>query len=142
MYIAEPVYLSTIDEGANTDLDELCECIHPEGVALARGHLHRSPGITRAVEIFSILGDPTRMRVLTALRAGELCVSDLAIAIGVNRSTVSHQLRVLRSHRLVERRREGKTVFYTIADEHVEALLDTACLHAAEDDDKRPGVPA
>jgi DNA-binding transcriptional ArsR family regulator len=60
----------------------------------------------------------------------------------VNRSTVSHQLRVLRSHRLVDRRREGKTVFYAIADEHVEALLDLACVHASEESGGRAEVMA
>lgn len=112
--------------------EDCCECIHPESVANARGHLKGTPGMIGAAEIFSILGDPTRVRVLTALRGGELCVGDIAAATGVNRSTISHQLRVLRSHRLVGRRRHGKTVFYAIADEHVGMLLDIACLHAAE----------
>jgi len=117
--------------------EDMCDCVHPHAVMTARNHLGSIPGMAGAAEIFSILGDPTRIRVLTALRSGELCVTDLAMATGVNRSTVSHQLRVLRSHRLVDRRREGKTVFYAIADEHVEALLDMACLHAAEESGER-----
>jgi ArsR family transcriptional regulator, lead/cadmium/zinc/bismuth-responsive transcriptional repressor len=70
--------------------------------------------------------------VLTALAAGELCVCDLAAATGVNRSTVSHQLRVLRDHRLVRRRRQGKVVYYALDDDHVLQLLGIAGAHSAE----------
>lgn len=119
-----------------------CDCVHPEAVSAARGVLAGTVGMAGAAEIFAVLGDPTRVRVLTALRAGELCVTDLAAATGVNRTTVSHQLRVLRSHRLVARRREGKTVFYSIADHHIEGLLDMACEHAAEADGAEVEVSA
>lgn len=119
-----------------------CDCVHPDAVGQARATLARTGGMIGAAEIFGVLGDPTRVRVLTALRAGELCVTDLAAATGVNRTTVSHQLRVLRSHRLVDRRRVGKVVFYRIADHHVEALLDMACEHAMEDEAERIEVPA
>ena len=112
--------------------DDTCDCVHPGAVMHARRVLGDVPSIEKVAEIFAILGDPTRVRVITALRAGELCVSDLAAATGVNRTTVSHQLRVLRSHRLVQRRREGKVVYYAIDDEHVDALLDMAATHAAE----------
>lgn len=139
MSVAEPVDITLVTDMDRIDPEDACECVRPEAVASARTYLGAMTGIAGAAEIFAILGDPTRVRVLTALRAGELCVSDLAVATGVNRSTVSHQLRVLRTHRLVERRREGKTVFYAIADEHVEALLDMACLHASEEADDRPG---
>lgn len=122
--------------------EDLCDCVHPEAVVAARTVLAGTGGMAGAAEIFAVLGDPTRVRVVTALRAGELCVTDLAAATGVNRTTVSHQLRVLRSHRLVARRRVGKVVFYRIADHHVEALLDMACEHAIEDEDDEIEVPA
>lgn len=124
------------DKRARINPEDDCDCVHPEAVGDAREMLARTGGMNVAAEIFGVLGDPTRVRVLTALRAGELCVTDLAVATGVNRTTVSHQLRVLRSHRLVERRRVGKVVFYRIADHHVAALLDMACKHAVEDDDE------
>jgi len=114
------------------DPDDACDCVHPGAVKEARRVLGGVPSVERVAEIFAVLGDPTRVRVLTALRAGELCVSDLAAATGVNRTTVSHQLRVLRSHRLVQRRREGKVVYYAIDDEHVDALLNMAATHAGE----------
>lgn len=114
------------------EFDDACDCVHPVAVATARGALRDAPAPERMAEFFAILGDPTRVRVLTALRPGELCVTDLAAATGINRTTVSHQLRVLRTHRLVQRRRDGKTVFYAIDDDHVDALLDMAAAHAAE----------
>jgi DNA-binding transcriptional ArsR family regulator len=120
---------------AEIDIDDTCECVHPAAVMAARRALGEAPASERMADIFAILGDPTRVRVLTALRAGELCVTDLAAATGINRTTVSHQLRVLRNHRLVQRRREGKTVFYAIDDDHVDALLDMAASHAAEGTD-------
>jgi ArsR family transcriptional regulator, lead/cadmium/zinc/bismuth-responsive transcriptional repressor len=122
----------TILTPLSMDPDDACDCVHPAAVMDARRVLGEVPSVEGVAEIFAILGDPTRVRVLTALRAGELCVSDLAVATGVNRTTVSHQLRVLRSHRLVQRRREGKVVYYAIDDDHVDALLDMAAMHAGE----------
>jgi DNA-binding transcriptional ArsR family regulator len=142
MSLSNPTHLNLIESGGEISPEDVCDCVHPKAVMTARGVLSGTTGMAGAAEIFSILGDPTRIRVLTALRGGELCVTDLAVATGVNRSTVSHQLRVLRSHRLVDRRREGKTVFYAIADEHVEALLDLACVHAAEESGGRAEVMA
>lgn len=116
------------------ELDDECEvaCLHPYAVRAARAALAEAPGGDRIAGLFAVLGDPTRMRVLTALSPGELCVCDLAAAIGVNRTTVSHQLRVLRDHRLVRRRREGKVVYYALDDDHVVALLAMAAAHAGE----------
>ena len=109
-----------------------CDCLHPEAVLSARRVLGKIPAAAEIASLFAILGDATRMRVLLALGSGELCVTDLSAATGVNRTTISHQLRVLRSHRFVQRRREGKVVYYTLDDDHVSALLSIARLHAAE----------
>ncbi len=122
-----------------------CEvsCVHPAQVVAARARLAAAPPAGRTAALFAILGDPTRARLLTALGAGELCVCDLAAATGVNRTTVSHQLRVLREHRLVRRRRDGKIVYYALDDDHVAALLAVGAAHAAEaaggeaDDERR-----
>ncbi len=117
-----------------TEFDLACEveCIHPRAVMAARGALAEAPASERVAALFAMLGDATRVRVLTALLPGELCVCDLAAATGVNRSTISHQLRVLRDHRLVRRRREGKVVYYALDDDHVVALLAMAGAHTAE----------
>ena len=108
------------------------EAIHPMAVMAARGALGAAPPAADVATLFAILGDPTRIRVLNALSSGELCVCDLAAATGVNRSTVSHQLRVLRQHRLVRRRRQGKVVYYALDDDHVVQLLAVAAAHASE----------
>jgi ArsR family transcriptional regulator, lead/cadmium/zinc/bismuth-responsive transcriptional repressor len=118
------------------------DAIHPAAVMIARRALGDAPSPHGVAEIFAILGDPTRIRVLTALSAGELCVCDLAAATGVNRSTVSHQLRVLRDHRLVRRRREGKVVYYALDDDHVLQLLAIAGAHSGESDADREEATA
>ncbi len=108
------------------------DAIHPSAVMAARRALGDAPPAAGVATLFAILGDATRIRVLSALSAGELCVCDLAAATGVNRSTVSHQLRVLREHRLVRRRRQGKVVYYALDDDHVVQLLGVAGTHASE----------
>ena len=113
--------------------DDMCDCVHPSAVMEARRALGDAPAAASMAELFAILGDPTRVRVLTALASGELCVSDLAVATGVNRTTISHQLRVLRGHRLVRRRRDGKVVYYALDDDHVTSLLAMAAAHAHEE---------
>lgn len=114
----------------DTDCDT--DCIHPAAVSDAREALGNAHPADDVASLFAVLGDPTRIRVLTALSAGELCVCDLAVATGVNRSTISHQLRVLRDHRLVRRRREGKVMYYALDDDHVPELLATASAHSGE----------
>lgn len=104
--------------------DESCECMHPESVYHARLHLEDENAIMDAADMFSVLGDTTRLRVLVSLLHGELCVTDIAAATGVNRTTISHQLRVLRSNDMVSRRRDGKVVYYTIANEMLTHLLE------------------
>ena len=142
MSTIEKIQFNLVEGDEGISPEDICDCVHAQAVMSARNVISSTPGMVGAADIFSILGDPTRIRVLTALRSGELCVTDLAAATGVNRTTVSHQLRVLRSHRLVDRRREGKVVFYAIADDHVEALLDMACQHAAEESGERIEVTA
>jgi ArsR family transcriptional regulator len=123
---------SRLDQGGA--LGDACEVVvlHPARVAAARAALAGAPPAAAVAALFALLGDPTRARLLTALTGGELCVCDLAAATGVNRTTVSHQLRVLREGRLVRRRREGKVVYYALADEHVAAVLAMGVAHAAE----------
>lgn len=120
---------------SNVDCDS--DCIHPAAVTAARKALGGAEPADDVAPLFAVLGDPTRIRVLTALSAGELCVCDLAVATGVNRSTISHQLRVLRDHRLVRRRREGKVMYYALDDDHVPELLATASAHSGERNDER-----
>lgn len=83
-------------------------------------------------ELFKVLGDPSRLRVIQALGAAELCVCDLSAALDMSQSAVSHQLAILRSARLVRSRREGKSIFYALDDEHVGQLFAIASTHLDE----------
>jgi DNA-binding transcriptional ArsR family regulator len=87
---------------------------------------------TRAAEVFALLGDPGRLRLLLTLLDGERCVGDLAAANKQSESAVSHQLRLLRAHRVVTVRRSGRHAYYQLADAHVRMLLDIALAHSAE----------
>ena len=83
-------------------------------------------------DVFKVLGDPTRLRILRVLMKQEVCVRDIADELGMGQSAVSHQLRILRDARLVQFRRDGKTVYYSLADAHVFTLLDVGLEHVAE----------
>jgi DNA-binding transcriptional ArsR family regulator len=81
---------------------------------------------------FKTLGDETRLKIVHALQAGELCVCDLSEALGMSVSAVSHQLSILRGARLVSHRREGKVVYYSLSDGHVRGVLRSIRTHLAE----------
>jgi len=91
-----------------------------------------SDHVQSLADTFRVLGDPTRVRILDALRAGELCVNDLATRIGLSESAVSHQLRLLRTMRLVRVRRDGRLAFYAVDDHHILELLEQASTHVQE----------
>lgn len=83
-------------------------------------------------ELFKILGDPTRVRILHSLRKNEMCVCDVAEILQMSPSAISHQLRILRTARLVRYRREGRHVYYSLDDDHVETLMKQAEEHVNE----------
>lgn len=83
-------------------------------------------------ELFKLFADSTRIRILSALFESELCVCDIAKVLNLTQSAVSHQLRILKSGKLVKFRREGKTVFYSLDDDHVRAIIDTGMEHLLE----------
>lgn len=83
-------------------------------------------------ELFKIFGDSTRIKLLTALSHGELCVCDMSKLVGMTVSAVSHQLKILRNSKLVSCRRDGKTVFYSLADGHVNTMLQQGLEHINE----------
>jgi len=115
-----------------TDVCQVNE-VHPGAVARAQGVMPKPDEILDLAEIFKTLGDGTRLGILSALGAGELCVCELAETLGMSQSAVSHQLRLLRSARLVRFRRQGKNVFYALDDEHVEELMRMGLAHVRED---------
>lgn len=83
-------------------------------------------------DLFKNFADSTRIKILVALLEGELCVSDLAEALEMSQSAISHQLRTLRSSRLVRSRRDGKQIFYTLDDEHVKEIIEVGLDHLSE----------
>lgn len=83
-------------------------------------------------ELFKIFGDSTRIRILLVLFESEMCVCGLAELLGMTQSAISHQLQVLKKSKLVRYRREGKTIFYSLADGHVRTILDQGMEHIAE----------
>ena len=106
--------------------------LHPEAVRAGRAKIP-GPGELEDMEVFfKVLGDSTRLRILHALLAGELCVGDLGEAFGMSVSAVSHQLAVLKSARLVRHRRDGKIIYYALTDHHVSAVLQSIRTHLAE----------
>ncbi|MBR6069649.1 MAG: winged helix-turn-helix transcriptional regulator [Ruminococcus sp.] len=85
-----------------------------------------------AAELLKVFGDPTRLRIISALCRSEMCVCDIAKLLGMTQSAISHQLRVLKQARLVTTRREGKTIFYSLCDEHVQRIFYCALDHVME----------
>lgn len=83
-------------------------------------------------ELFKVLGDQTRTKILTVLEIHELCVNDIASALNMTKSAVSHQLRILRQAKLVKARKSGKEVFYTLDDDHVSKIFECGLSHLQE----------
>ena len=111
-----------------------CEAPHLDaaGTAARRRTLLSTSTVEVLAETFRVLGDPTRVRILDALADGELCVCDIASLVGMSESAVSHQLRLLRTMRLVRPRRAGRQVFYSVDDHHILELLTLAGTHVEE----------
>lgn len=100
-------------------------------------HIHMAdlPGednLYRLADLFKVFGDPTRIRILYALACQELCVCDIAKTLQMTQSAISHQLRVLKQMHLVKYRREGKTIYYSLADSHVQIMLAQGLEHVME----------
>ena len=106
--------------------------VHTDVVEQVRMQLPQDEVLYDLAELFKIFGDSTRVKILYALLEGELCVCDIAKLMEVTQSAVSHQLRVLKASCLVKNRREGKTVFYSLADDHIKTILDQGLEHVTE----------
>ena len=113
---------------------ERCDqiCPHKDIIEKVRGELPDEDTLYDLTELFRIFGDSTRVRILYLLFASEMCVCDMAALLGLTQSAVSHQLRALKNVRLVKARREGKTVFYSLADDHVKVIIDQGLEHVRE----------
>lgn len=115
--------------------------IHQQEVEKALQLLPTKKSLHIASALFEALGDPTRMKMLYALREQPLCVRDLSVVIGISDSAISHQLRYLRSKRLVVSRRDGNVINYEISYKHVAALLEEAQYYAKHITSRAPDHP-
>jgi ArsR family transcriptional regulator, lead/cadmium/zinc/bismuth-responsive transcriptional repressor len=113
------------------DVDACCNVIHQDTVAKVRAAKLAPEEIAETASIFQALGDPTRLRILHALILSEMCVCDLAAALEMTQSAVSHQLRHLRNLRVIKRRKVGRVAYYSLDDDHIVTLFETGLHHAS-----------
>lgn len=109
-----------------------CEVIHHELVCDTQKKMISEAEYTRLATLFKLFGDNTRVKILHALEQNEMCVCDLAALLGITKSAVSHQLKALRLANLVKFRREAQIVYYSLADDHVKAIIDVGLAHVNE----------
>jgi len=113
---------------------ERCGClfVHEDAVSEVLCEMPGDETLYDLAELFKVFGDSTRIKILYALFEAELCVCDIAQLLGMTQSAISHQLRALKNVRLVKSRREGKTVFYSLADGHVRKIIAQGMEHVNE----------
>lgn len=114
---------------------ECCESIevHEELLKIINETMPEETELYDLAELFKVFGDSTRIRILFVLFEAEVCVCDLAQALNMTQSAISHQLRILKQNKLVKSRREGKSIFYSLADEHVRTIIAMGREHIEED---------
>lgn len=113
---------------------ECCEehCVHPEILKHVRTDMPDEERLYDLAELFKVFGDSTRIRILYVLFESEMCVCDIAEVLNMSQSAISHQLRVLKQAKLVGNRREGKTIYYFLADDHVRTIIGQGMEHIEE----------
>ena len=102
---------------------------HRAFAELARRNMPHDEDVARVAESFKAISEPSRLKILFALRQGELCVQHIVETVGGTQSAVSHQLRILKAHGIVKARRDGQNILYSLADAHIIAVLELACAH-------------
>ena len=115
--------------------EELCESneIHEDLLKIVDETLPEETELYDLAELFKVFGDSTRIRILFVLFEAEVCVCDLAKALNMTQSAISHQLRILKQNKLVKSRREGKSIFYSLADDHVRTIINQGREHIEEE---------
>lgn len=113
---------------------ERCDCdvIHEDVVNQVKGQMPQEESLYELAELFKVFGDTTRIKILWALDASEMCVCDIAVLLNMTQSAISHQLRVLKQAKLVRSRKDGKIVYYSLDDEHVRQIFDQGLIHISE----------
>jgi DNA-binding transcriptional ArsR family regulator len=111
---------------------EICDdlCVGSEvALSIVKQKMVDDSSASELAELFKALSDPTRVKLISAMLQQELCVHDLSVVLGMGQSAVSHQLRYLRDMRIVKRRKEGKTVYYSLDDSHIEEIFMLTLQH-------------
>lgn len=118
-----------------TDPRDCCEehVVHQDLLQIVREKMPGEDSLMELADLFKVFGDTTRIRILFVLLEAEVCVCDLAEALGMTQSAVSHQLKVLRESGLVRSRRQGKSIFYSLADNHVSTVIAQGLEHVMEE---------
>jgi len=113
---------------------ECCDsvCVHEEILQKVTGRMPKEEELYDLAELFKVFGDSTRIRILFVLFEAEVCVCDLAEALQMTQSAVSHQLKILKQAKLVKNRRAGKSIFYSLADDHVRTIIGQGLEHIEE----------
>ncbi|HHW68305.1 MAG: ArsR family transcriptional regulator, lead/cadmium/zinc/bismuth-responsive transcriptional [Epulopiscium sp.] len=106
--------------------------IHEDVIEKVKDSMPPEETLYDLAELFKVFGDSTRIRILHALSASDMCVCDIAALLGMTQSAISHQLRVLKQARLVKYRKEGKTIYYSLADDHVTQIFAQGLEHVNE----------
>ena len=119
---------------AENEISPSCEYmhIHSDLVDKVNENMPDDDILCDLAELYRVFGDSTRIRILYALFESEMCVCDIAALLGMTQSAISHQLKALKNARLVKSRRDGKTVFYSLADDHVKTIIDQGLEHILE----------
>mgnify|MGYP006282227397 FL=1 len=114
---------------------DICEVFNPDNqvVEMMKENTLTDDVVYDLAELFKTMGDPTRIKILYALKERELCVCDLSELLDMSSSAISHQLRVLRTNKLVKYRKEGRSVYYSLDDDHVMCLFGQGLEHVLED---------
>ena len=107
-------------------------CIHEDTIEEVKKNIINNDDLEKVSRIFKAISDPTRIKILYALKSHELCVCDISVILDMTQSAISHQLKVLKDVDLVRTRKDGKTRFYKLADEHVHILFSQAFDHVNE----------
>lgn len=107
-------------------------CVHEELLRKVTAQMPKEEELYDLAELFKVFGDSTRIRILFVLFEAEVCVCDLAEALQMTQSAVSHQLKILKQAKLVKNRRAGKSIFYSLADDHVRAIIGQGLEHIEE----------
>ena len=115
--------------------DEVCDGfeVHEDLLKIVNETLPEETELYDLAELFKVFGDSTRIRILFVLFKAEVCVCDLAKVLNMTQSAISHQLRILKQNKLVKSRREGKSIFYSLADDHVRTIINQGRDHIEED---------